>query len=151
MKLTLPTLPTHSTQITHSPFLPSHLSPHTSILPSHTSTQPLSDPYIQPRMNWVPIIITIVITSLIILFVILPLIIFGCLKSSLRRVEKTDRKVVCVFGCLLLSLFVCVSECLHLCLFVCVYDWLHVCLTVSWFMCLSVFWSGFSFFSFVFF
>ncbi|ESN96926.1 hypothetical protein HELRODRAFT_193398 [Helobdella robusta] len=50
------------------------------------------DPFIQPKMNWLPIIITLVFASLVIFFVIIPTLIFCCIKSSQRKDEKEDRK-----------------------------------------------------------
>ena len=54
--------------------------------------KPLSDPFIRPKMNWQPIIIALVFSSVVILFIIFPLLIFCCIKSVHRREEKSERK-----------------------------------------------------------
>jgi len=51
-----------------------------------------ADPYIQPQMNTVPIIITTVIASCVIVFIIIPLLIFACIKSIQRKEEKVERR-----------------------------------------------------------
>lgn len=51
-----------------------------------------ADPYIMPQMNTLPIIITTVIAGSVIVFVIIPLLIFACIKSIQRKEEKVERR-----------------------------------------------------------
>ena len=52
----------------------------------------MSDPYIETKLNWLPIIIICSIVGCIFVFFILPLMLFACFKSRQRRVEKVERK-----------------------------------------------------------
>jgi hypothetical protein len=52
-----------------------------------------TDPYITTWMNWVPIIVICSIVGSILVFIVLPLMLFACIKSRQRRVERVERRV----------------------------------------------------------
>jgi len=52
----------------------------------------LTDPYIETKMDWLPVIIICAIVGSIFLFFIFPLTLFACFKSRQRRVEKVERR-----------------------------------------------------------
>jgi hypothetical protein len=45
-------------------------------------------------MNWLPIIVTLCIVGFIFVFILLPLVIFACIKSVQRREEKVERREI---------------------------------------------------------
>lgn len=55
-----------------------------------------TDPYIETWMNWVPIIVICSVVGSILVFVVLPLMLFACIKSRQRREEKTERREVLI-------------------------------------------------------
>lgn len=53
----------------------------------------MTDPYIDVGVDWLPIIIIMVVTACVLLFVVIPLLMFAVFKSYQRREEKVLRRV----------------------------------------------------------
>jgi len=60
--------------------------------PGYSGLQSSIDPYIETKLDWLSIIIICAIVGSILVFFVLPLMMFACFKSRQRRVEKVERR-----------------------------------------------------------